>query len=920
MNENQQEEPEGNYGRTVVHPNANQLWISSGKHAWDQCMQGTGLTFNAIQISDLEGDNSLYAISTFVERASSNPPNKRIGTGPYSPKTLADILVAFTTAIIKRLFPDLGSAALERKKEEYFPKEDVKKLAKELQNRAGRVLVEGHNANEFGKSVFPIPRISNERTRIFEPDDIPPDIRQFCSKTIDLLHLALWLFKHERYLDLCLVLFTHNAIGRGGEVKFLSYSTMFLDLFYGVLFAQWFQRKTLKTNPSGFAPDFLFPVLCIFFALGCYWACNDGLYRPGPVGEPNSPQRRKALFVFPSLHEVSDGRVAEKVRTIIRGFFPPVIQNYFSGKSLRIGAMSLLAWDPAVTYEESVALGGWTTPSNRDWYVWQYLIAIIPAILALAGYPDVRVLPQLPNIKLLENSNYLEEEERLSPARLNDFILALYRISLPEFSHQQGRHRMLLKTVTAVMIIHFPHFLEKLGMQHSYVLKMVNSLVSLQLPCADTRPRAINILTKWSHVLRKDWKDAHLGGDSSILGRRSIPAQLEKLNATAATLLSSKNDIMVELNSLRETATAQSVEISSLRTQVTTVQDTCTHLVTQNSFMFTRLNDILLALGKVPSPIPDLPANALRTLDVVRGLVENRMEARNTPTNGHTTAPNASTPPNASTAPNAAIAPNAAATPMDQPRQSSARRAAPIPLNVALPRHRVATPGSGTKGVSNFGEALENILTSMYEAKDNYLYANMHGNFHLRNHTSYVWQNVFKGKAKYDTKVRKILTLVDCIWTKEERQKVREHRLVPGRERSFFDEIAQRCRNAVYVIKTYKEYEKESKVPKDHKPNSKYKTQVSGMSNNIPADFALESYLPNWAHPERLPRSGKALRDYVSEKQEELKGAIRQQRLQETQQRAEERAARRANFLLQNAATANPYGRQQQQDFEGGEI
>jgi hypothetical protein len=32
-----------------------------------------------------------------------------------------------------------------------------------------------------------------------------------------------------------------------------------MDQTHGMLFAQWFQLKSLKTNPSGFVPDWEFP-------------------------------------------------------------------------------------------------------------------------------------------------------------------------------------------------------------------------------------------------------------------------------------------------------------------------------------------------------------------------------------------------------------------------------------------------------------------------------------------------------------------------------------------------------------------------------------------------------------------------------------------------------------------------------------
>jgi hypothetical protein len=89
---------------------------------------------------------------------------------------------------------------------------------------------------------------------------------------------------------------------------------------------------------------------------------------------------------------------------IIKSFIPTHLKHYFSAKSLWYGAMTHLAWDQAVTYEELVALGGWATPSNSDLYVWVYLVSIIPSILSLAGYPDPHVLPHLPQIHLVHGN------------------------------------------------------------------------------------------------------------------------------------------------------------------------------------------------------------------------------------------------------------------------------------------------------------------------------------------------------------------------------------------------------------------------------------------------------------------------------------------------------------------------------------
>ena len=147
----------------------------------------------------------------------------------------------------------------------------MKRLSKQVKDNTCRVLMEGADPNEVLKNIFPIPREHNDRNRIFEPQQIPEESRNASrSVVVDLLHIALFLFKRERFRDLLQLLFTHNGIGRGGECKILTCDKMFLDTFCNILFTQWFQRKILKTSPSGFAVEFKHPVLCIFLVLGCF--------------------------------------------------------------------------------------------------------------------------------------------------------------------------------------------------------------------------------------------------------------------------------------------------------------------------------------------------------------------------------------------------------------------------------------------------------------------------------------------------------------------------------------------------------------------------------------------------------------------------------------------------------------------------
>ena len=320
----------GNFGRTTQHHDPDSFWRSTGCYIWDQVMGDAGPKFSDIAVADLEGDNSMQMLTNFKDRAINRPPIQKNGSAPYAVKTVATALRTLPRMLIKKLYPHLGTVAHEAKKNEFFPDADVKKLSNAVAEKTSRVLMEGHGvAGDIGKKTHPIPREESDRTRVFPPDDIPPNLRQHFDKPIDLLHIANYLFGHEKFTELLMILLTNNGIGRGGEVKFLTYSTMFLDNYYGVLFLQWFQRKTLKTNPSGFVPDFVHPNLCVFFAFGCYWACANGLHRVHGIGEPNSPRRRQSQFVFPNLHANNDSSVAKKVTDTLQSYLPAVLAPFF---------------------------------------------------------------------------------------------------------------------------------------------------------------------------------------------------------------------------------------------------------------------------------------------------------------------------------------------------------------------------------------------------------------------------------------------------------------------------------------------------------------------------------------------------------------------------------------------------------------
>jgi len=69
---------------------------------------------------------------------------------------------------------------------------------------------------------------------------------------------------------------------------------MCFDEHFNVLFAQWFQKKTLNSTPLGFVPEFDHPESCVFLALGCCWAAGQGLVRPPGQDTPGTGLDGKA--------------------------------------------------------------------------------------------------------------------------------------------------------------------------------------------------------------------------------------------------------------------------------------------------------------------------------------------------------------------------------------------------------------------------------------------------------------------------------------------------------------------------------------------------------------------------------------------------------------------------------------------------
>ena len=872
-----------NFGRDFNH-DGDRTWNSTGKYIWDQVMRESGYTFDNIAWSDLEADNSSVVMREFVLSCRRNPPIRRDNSGPYDSDS---VLKSFNAGIYK--LQRKYATQIRANPGDYFNEDEVKECRTLLHKNRSRNLMEGDDDSDLFKGIYPLPKKHSTKTRLF-PLGEPPDPAMAAEfRNVDQVSVFTELFRRAQFTRLVECLFTASGIGRSGEVKFMNYLTMFMDCYFGLMFSAWFQRKVLKSNFAGFVPEYDIPECCCYLGVGCFWACDDGLSRPDGIGEPKSPKRRRAYFVFQDLHSIQDSSVAGRITGHIRSVIPDWLKNFFTGKSFRYASMSKLAWDPAVTYDESVALGGWTTSTNRDHYVWEYLISIIPAVLSLADYPDCRVLPYNPTAGMLFFHQSLSVEQRFTKETYESFIQKLYIIDLPEFKFPNTPQRNFLVVVTAVMIMHFDYFYDKYGIQHAYCRKMVHTTMRSGVPYADTQSNAIELLQKWSRIVKDDFKKGNAPGNSDRhpLGRRTVADEIAKINTNISNLVAFRAEQQQQLQRIHERVDELTEELVQVKTRCNTITELLNCVVTQNRFMQHRINELLTHQGIPLTELPETPEN-LRRSQIIANAVANHLRQQGTdpqvinpPNHQDTNTPELQVAgmgtPNAN-------APPAATAPTQQP-EAVPRRQAVAPrrtINEGLLRHRAAS-GTASRGVCNKEEALEKVLMTMYTSPGNLGFPQERGPGRLDDRITWVMQKIFPTKDRQSQrKIERVLLFVDGVWTEQEREKVIKRQLSDTEALNFFTILAKRCLKIAWTASKVASIEavedeatRKKRCPKKSSPTKQASTQMLGMGNMLQT-FEFEAFIPDYDKDGNPRRSLVTLEQYGESAQQQLEQYVQQ--------------------------------------------
>jgi hypothetical protein len=447
------------------------------------------------------GDNALLLLGAFATHLSNESHLKPNGD-EYAVTSLVKYFEYVVVSFKERYNKRPGYFKIEPE-ELTLLKDNMRKLVS-ARNQTGSCaddVVDVKTAPLFGKTnrgastMVLLPDPHSVYGKQLVPMSPATDLRFICSQ----LMASGKKGSHATMLQLCL---TRAAVGRGGEVKFLQWPRVWWDPYLGCCLARWFQPKQLKVSLTSFMADYSCMELDCFFNFACFWMMEDGLTRPttNPYAESTKTVGHSAGFVFQDLHKTTDQNTTRLLSNAIKKHVPAETKDMLSVKSLRIGSSTELASNRLITFDESLARGGWSDGTNRKYYVFMTVAMILPPMKCLAHWPDPLSSCPYPSFDELA-----EEDQGL----ILQLILKLYSIDVPEFAaptqgnRNGGRLRPFMNACTAALLMYYKTIIRDYSVSHPVIVKLIE--------CADrawpdkSRPDCHELLQRLSSAIQKNF-------------------------------------------------------------------------------------------------------------------------------------------------------------------------------------------------------------------------------------------------------------------------------------------------------------------------------------------------------------------------------------------------------------------------------
>jgi hypothetical protein len=240
-----------------------------------------------------------------------------------------------------------------------------------------------------------------------------------------------------------------------------------------------------------FAPDRDCFLTDIYHSLGCFFACEKGLFRGSGL------DKSLLCYVFPQLHSCTDSYVASLVTKALRSTVTAGEAKSLSSKSLRKGAVTLMAAQKDINFHESVERSGHATGANIDAYRTSVPTLNLPGGRALSGWDDCHQMTFPPRLECLGTH---------AMGHIDRMIGLLYVIDVPELK-ENGKLRPFLRTCTASLIMYHQDVLKEFGPQNAVVELVLEAAQKADIvECETGAKRSADVLKNWSVKIANDFR------------------------------------------------------------------------------------------------------------------------------------------------------------------------------------------------------------------------------------------------------------------------------------------------------------------------------------------------------------------------------------------------------------------------------
>lgn len=361
----------------------------------------------------------------------------------------------------------------------------------------------------------------------------------------------------------CWLIFTFQAVGRGGEVKFQNFKEWEWHSRYEVLDIVWTELKLLEKYSMPMVPHKMHYICDFYHCLASFWSVENGLWRDHTMHKSN------ASYVFPDLHALNDSSVARKITGIIRDNIPAGcpdnIKKSYSAKSLCRGAITQLATHPGCSTMDVCGRSGHSTGTNLDSYLDQsYIVRGLRGAKVLNEYINIEAETAVPRLEAL-GSSALET--------MNHFISLLYINNIPQLQ-PMGTIHIVLRTCTASLIMHHQLVTTELGPHNAVSTKLRNTAREARL--FDARYPNVGpdqILDIWSSIISDDYKARNPEVAKASPNAISMSTVINQHTEVLQSISQKLNDMITERRDLINYIATQSATITSFQTTVHKLQD-----------------------------------------------------------------------------------------------------------------------------------------------------------------------------------------------------------------------------------------------------------------------------------------------------------------------------------------------------------